>query len=76
MRAEAIRGMSPSQLKHKYALFDVPTEYSIVRPPVGTRIRRGRVAKIKDSGEGAIQYQFLHDWQPSWFTDRRPINGS
>ena len=74
VREEAVKGLSPEQLRKKYSLPKAPTEISEVTLPKGIKIRRGRVAENFGGNSGAVQYEILGtDPQKSWFGNRRPL---
>jgi filamentous hemagglutinin len=77
MRKEAIKGMTPSQIKIKYALPDTPKYISEVHVPSGTNIRKGKIGG-NDFGdiEGAVQYELLDRLPKSAFKNTKEILGA
>jgi hypothetical protein len=78
MRKEAVDGLSPEQIQHKYSLPNKPTHISDVIVPEGTRIRTGKVEANFEpqggGGQGATQYQWIGTKVPkSAVTNTRPI---
>ena len=61
MKREAVQGLSPEQIKSKYALPELPSYISDVHVPAGTKIRTGTVNPLPEfSGVGnSIQYELL-----------------
>lgn len=77
MRKEAVDGLSPSQIQHKYSLPSKPSHISDVSVPKGTRIRTGKVESNFDlqggGGQGATQYEWLGIVPKEAVTNTRPI---
>jgi hypothetical protein len=59
MKKEDIEGLTPEQIKDKYAIPDLPTQITDVYVPAGTRIRVGTAAGNKFGSGGGIQYELL-----------------
>lgn len=60
-KAEAIKGLTPTQIAQKYSLPNTPTHIVDVTVQPGTTIMRGRVARNFGGNEGAIQYLITQD---------------
>ena len=74
MRSHEIEGLTPQQIKDKFALPEIPTLISDVHAPAGTRIRLGTVAPQPGWGSGgAIQYELLQRLPASSFKNTRPL---
>ncbi|USQ13710.1 hypothetical protein J2N86_13695 [Legionella lytica] len=74
MRPHEIEGLTPMQIKDKFALPELPTYVSNVYVPAGTNIRIGRVAPQLNWGHGgAIQYELLQRLPSQLFKDIRPL---
>ncbi|MFW3165846.1 DUF6861 domain-containing protein [Pseudomonas syringae pv. syringae] len=68
MRAEAIKGLTPAQIKSKFALPELPTFVSEVSVPAGTRIRTGTVNPVFGGIGNSTQYELLQRLPVSAFT--------
>ncbi len=82
VKKDAIRGLSPDQIRHKYALPNEPIFVSDVHVPSGTTMHRGHVRYIQwDESmravhpEGAIQYQLQDRIPTTSFKNGREIGG-
>lgn len=76
MRKEDIEGLTPVQIKDKFALPDTPTLVSDVNVPAGTLIRTGEVAPQVGWGSGgATQFELLNRLPENLFTNTRPFGG-
>ena len=75
MKKEAIQGLSPSQIAHKFSLPSVPKYVSDVNVPANTPMRTGKVAGNFGGAEGATQYELLGRIPMSNFSNTRPIPG-
>ena len=74
MRPHEIEGLSPAQIRDKFALPELPTHVSEVHVPAGTRIRVGRVAGQEGWGAGgAWQYELLERLPEELFRNTRPL---
>lgn len=72
MRKEDIEGLTPRQIKDKFALKDLPKYVSDVYVPKGSRIRAGIVAPQKGWGKGgAIQYELQGKLPDKAFSNKR-----
>lgn len=59
MKQSDIQGLTPTQIADKYALPNVPTHITSVKPPEGTKIRTG-TANSNFGGVGnAQQFEFI-----------------
>ncbi len=62
MRPEEIEGLTPKQIKDKFALPSEPTHISEVKVPSGTKIRLGTAGEQTGWGKGGgTQYELLAD---------------
>ncbi|NTI50396.1 hypothetical protein G6L94_18890, partial [Agrobacterium rhizogenes] len=66
MRASDIEGLSPKQIADLYALPQVPTGITSIRPPAGTRIRTGEVNENFGRPGGGTQFQLLDRVDDGW----------
>lgn len=74
MREEAIKGLSPQQIKTKYSLPSLPSAVSDVIPDAGTQIRRGRVKQNFGGNSGAVQYEIVNSHiSDNWYKNKRPL---
>ena len=80
IRESAIRGLTPQQIRAKFALPDLPSHISNVRVPAGTPMARGNVQYHQWVSEmpahapsGAVQYNLGHQIDPSNFTNMRRL---
>ena len=73
MKSEAIEGLTPMQIKSKYALPELPTFVSDVDVPAGTRIRTGTVNPVFDGVGNATQYELLQRLPVSAFKNTRRL---
>jgi filamentous hemagglutinin len=74
MRADEVKGLTPAQIKDKFALPDLPTHISEVHVPAGTRIRAGKVAPQEGWGAGGSwQYELLERLPEELFKNTRPL---
>ncbi|WP_429069259.1 DUF637 domain-containing protein [Aeromonas dhakensis] len=71
MKKEALEGLTPEQIKSKYALPELPTYMSEVNVPAGTKVRTGTVNPLPAfNGIGnATQYELLQRLPESAFTN-------
>jgi len=69
MKPEAIRGLTPSQIKSKFALPELPSFMSEVSVPAGTRIRTGIVNPVFGGIGNATQYELLERLPTSAFNN-------
>jgi len=60
-------GLTPQQIKSKYALPEVPTYMSEVHVPSDTRIRTGKVNPVFGGNGNATQYELLQRLPESAF---------
>ena len=75
-RPEEIAGLTPDQIRDKFALPTLPTHISEVRIPAGSHLQVGTVAPQEGWGEGGgTQYQSL-DKNPDedWFSEPKLIS--
>jgi filamentous hemagglutinin len=74
MRVEEIEGLSPAQIKDKFALPEMPRYVSDVQVPKGTRMRVGTVGEQAGWGRGGgTQYELLDRLPETAFRNRRPL---
>lgn len=66
MREEDIAGLTPAQIKDKFALPAEPTSVIEVVPPAGTKMRTGIVNPIFGGSGGAQQFEFLERVNDGW----------
>ncbi|WP_157573144.1 hypothetical protein [Novosphingobium sp. AAP83] len=72
MRKEDIEGLSPQQIKDKFALPDLPTQVSDVSVPAGTKLRVGEAGGLPPWGSGGgMQVEVME--RTSVFTNPRPL---
>lgn len=64
MRRRDIEGLSPNEIRERYALPGTPTHVSDVMLPKGTRLRIGTV---NEGGGGVVQYEIQGRYQLGWF---------
>lgn len=69
MKPEAIEGLTPAQIKSKFALPELPTFMSEVSVPAGTRIRTGIVNPVFGGVGNATQYELLQRLPTSAFNN-------
>ncbi|MCF6249987.1 MAG: hypothetical protein L3J75_01780 [Methylococcaceae bacterium] len=67
MKREGVDGLTPQQIKSKYALPEIPTYASEVHVPSGTRVRTGKVNPVFDENGNATQYELLQRLPESVF---------
>lgn len=72
MQADEISGLSAEQIADKFALPEVPTHITSVRPPEGTRIRTGLVNPNFGRPGGGTQFELLDRITDGW-GDVRPL---
>ncbi len=75
MKKEAIQGLSPSDIAHKYSLPSVPKYVSDVNVPANTPIRTGKVAGNFGGAQGAKQYELLGRIPMTSFSNTRQFPG-
>lgn len=77
MKKADVFGLSPAQIKEKFALKDEPTHISDVLIPKGTKMRVGFAGQNKFSpdGGGGLQYEILSTKENNWFLNVRKIEG-
>jgi hypothetical protein len=74
MRAEDIDGLTPQQIKDKFALPELPSFVSDVHVPAGSQIRVGTVAPQPGwGGGGGTQYELLQRLSSDAFKNMRPL---
>ena len=74
MRADEIEGLTPAQIRDKFALPDTPSFVSDVYVPSGTKIRVGKTAAEEAWGSGgAYQYELLQRLPESAFRNTRQL---
>ncbi|WP_428086876.1 hypothetical protein [Candidatus Thioglobus sp.] len=61
MKESDIKGLTPQQIADKFALENVPTGITSVKPPAGTKIRTGKVNKNFGRSGGGTQFQLLDE---------------
>lgn len=74
MKREAIEGLTPEQIKSKYALPELPTHVSEVYVPAGTRIRSGTANSVFGGTGNATQYELLQRLPTSAFKNTVKLN--
>lgn len=67
MKSEAIHGLTPAEIKSKFALPELPTFMSEVFVPAGTRVRTGVVNPVFGGMGNATQYELLQRLPTSAF---------
>lgn len=65
MKKSEIEGLSPTQIKDKFALPDTPTHVSTVKPPPGTSVHQGTAAAQSGWGGGGGTQIELQEIIPS-----------
>jgi filamentous hemagglutinin len=74
MRPDEISGLSPAQIKERFALPELPEYISEVHVPRGTRLRVGTVGRQPGwGGGGGTQYELLDRLPEKAFKNRRPL---
>jgi filamentous hemagglutinin len=74
MRPEEIEGLTPQQIKNKFALPELPSYISEVHLPRGSYLQLGTTASQEGWGiGGAIQYQALDRLPRQYFQNPLPI---
>ena len=64
----------PARLKEILALQNIPTHFSIVSLPKGTRLRIGTANSHESYGRGlGLQVEIMKDPNPDWFKTPIPI---
>ncbi|CAC9458844.1 hypothetical protein [uncultured Gammaproteobacteria bacterium] len=61
MRQSDIKGLTPQQIADKFALENVPTGITSIKPPKGVKIRTGKVNENFDRPGGGTQFQLLDE---------------
>lgn len=75
MRAEDIQGLTPEQIRSKFALPELPSFVSEVHVPAGTAVRTGVVNPIFGGTGNATQFELLTRLPSSAFQNMRPLSG-
>ena len=71
MKAEDIAGLTPEQIKDKYALDYIPTKITDAVIPKGTMIRRGIAGEIEGWGHGGgLQFDLMGERVGKFINDR------
>ena len=73
MEADDIRDLTPEQIADKFALPEVPTGFTQITPPAGTRIRTGDVNPNFGRPGGGTQFQLLDRVNDGW-ADIQPFD--
>jgi hypothetical protein len=74
MSKSDVEGLTPAQIRDKFALPETPSFVSDVKVPAGTVIRTGEVAPQAGWGAGgATQFELLNRLPESLFTNTRPL---
>jgi filamentous hemagglutinin len=74
MRPDEIAGLSPAQIKERFALPELPKFVSEVHVPKGTRVRVGTVGSQAGwGGGGGTQYELLDRLPEAAFKNRRVL---
>jgi filamentous hemagglutinin len=66
MKEKDIKGLTPKQIKDKYALPEEPTHIIKVKPPKGTKMRTGEANKNFDGKGGGQQFETLEKVREGW----------
>jgi hypothetical protein len=76
LRPEDIEGLTPEEIKNKFALPEVPKYISDVYASADTALRLGLVAEQPNWGEkgGGIQYELLSQLPKTAYQSRRLLN--
>lgn len=75
MRAEDIQGLTPAQIRDKFALPSLPTHICDVNVPAGTQLHTGIAGPINGWGNGGgLQYDIINQYDTSWFVNGRPLS--
>jgi hypothetical protein len=77
-RAQDVAGLSPEQIKDKFALTRVPTHITDVYVPAGTEIRASVANGILGNRGGGVQFEIVKgpadpDVFITWFMNARPL---
>ena len=62
--------LTPSEIRSKFALPEVPTHYTKIQPPLNTQVYRGVAKKQVQQGwgnGGGMQFEFKQQPQSNWF---------
>jgi len=74
MRIEEIEGLSPQQIKDKFALPETPQFITEITVPEGTRMRVGEASGNKYGAGGGTQYELLQRLEdPSLWKNTRKL---
>ncbi len=76
MSADSVRGMTPEQVRDKFALPSTPDYFIAVRVPGGVTMRTGTAGEINGWGQGGGQQVLLMEYIPlSGYRADRPFIG-
>lgn len=72
--SSTIEGLTPQQIKDKFALPELPTHISDIYVPAGTHITVGRTAAQEGWGKGGgTQYELIDRLPDAVFRNTRPL---
>lgn len=77
MRESDIAGLSPAQIKDKFALLHMPSQITDVTIPPGQAMRASTANNIMGGSGGGVQFEIVvnrkEDINPGWFTNSRSL---
>jgi hypothetical protein len=74
MRRREIEGLTPQQIKNRFALPTIPTHVSIIRVPAGTKLLVGAAgAQTKWGRGGGLQFELRSEMRKSWIISTDPL---
>ena len=73
MRESDINGLSPEQIKDKFALSQVPTHITNVNVPATQTMRASTANGILGNGGGGVQFEVLGKPDSTWFENPRRL---
>ena len=74
MKYSDIQGLTPAQIRDKFALPNIPTRICDVNVPAGTKVYTGVVNEVSEWGKGqGIQFELGQRLDESCFVNDRPL---